>query len=164
MSDASVPDAETLRQRALQSSWRRDRSIARRRVWLRWLNWIVLRYVLPGLLAMGLAAWVWLKMAPSASARSTTSMPERAAATTPAAQTGPMPEQPAAVAAESTAGVVGSGEGSDQSSPEPALRLRLEGFRVTSGASVSPTVSLSADSQTPLPRLKTENWLHSKEP
>jgi hypothetical protein len=57
-----VPNAHALRLAALQSSWRRDRWVARRRVALRWVLWVLGRY---GLYAMGTvaaawAAWLWL--------------------------------------------------------------------------------------------------------
>ena len=53
---APVPDAEALRRAVLQASWRRDRWVARRRVWLRWLVWVTGRYLMPALLVFGLGA------------------------------------------------------------------------------------------------------------
>jgi len=49
----AVPDAEALRQAALQRGWQRSQRVARRRVALRWLLWALPRYVLPA--AAGLA-------------------------------------------------------------------------------------------------------------
>ncbi len=57
-----VPDAQALRAAALQSSWRRDRWVARKRVALRWVLWCLGRYgpVIVGGLAVVWAASVWL--------------------------------------------------------------------------------------------------------
>ncbi len=59
---APVPDGEATRRAALQASWRRGRSVARRRLAWRWTLWFVLRGLLPALLLAGAAAlaWRWL--------------------------------------------------------------------------------------------------------
>lgn len=60
-----VPDSDTLRQRALQASWRRDRQVSRRRLALRWIAWFLRRYLLPGLgvLLLGAALYTQLPWA-----------------------------------------------------------------------------------------------------
>jgi hypothetical protein len=57
-----VPDAHALRRAALQTSWRRDRWVARRRLALRWMLWALERYgtKIVGGFALVAAAWIWL--------------------------------------------------------------------------------------------------------
>ncbi len=57
--------AEAVRLAALQTSWRRDRSVARRRLAVRWFAWAFWRYGLPVLLVLGTAACVaaWIQHA-----------------------------------------------------------------------------------------------------
>lgn len=62
-----VPDTETLRQRALAASWKRDRGVGRRRIAWRWTLWALGRYVVPAvaLAAAGFATWHWLVASPA---------------------------------------------------------------------------------------------------
>ena len=55
----AVPDGNDTRRAALQASWRRDRSVARRRLAVRWAIWIVLRYLLPAVLVLAAVAFAW---------------------------------------------------------------------------------------------------------
>lgn len=67
-SPAPVPDAETVRLAALSASWRRDRTVARRRLFWRWLAWIFIRYHLALLVLLGLvlaSLWLWRGLKPS---------------------------------------------------------------------------------------------------
>lgn len=57
--NAAVPDSETLRQAALQASWRRDHQVGRRRRWWRWVAWGFWRYGLPLLLLAATASAVF---------------------------------------------------------------------------------------------------------
>ena len=172
---APVPDAEALRRAALQASWRRDRWVARRRVWLRWLLWASGRYLMPAMLVFGLGAWLWLGVLPGmgnpldrlaiylqpAANPAPTAPPPPMAAVTPSAQPQPIPPAEPASANDSPAY---SPEGEEL--PEP-LRLRFEtrwAASATSG-SITATASAVADTFTPTQtHLKPENWLHSKEP
>ena len=160
---APVPDAEALRRAALQASWRRDRWVARRRVWLRWLLWVSGRYLMPILLVFGLGAWLWLGVLPGmgnpleqlASLQKADTIPASVEQTTPLPATPPPAEPQAATF---------SPEGEELPAP---LALRFEPRWATSTRSGSPsiTASTTADTSTPTqPHLKPENWLHSKEP
>ncbi|HMN92362.1 MAG TPA: hypothetical protein PKC60_03940 [Hydrogenophaga sp.] len=67
-SPAPVPDTETVRLAALSASWRRDRTVARRRLLWRWLAWIFIRYhlILFALPALVLASlWLWRGLQPA---------------------------------------------------------------------------------------------------
>ena len=55
----SVPDSEAVRLAALQASWRRDRRVARRRIFWRWIVWFALRYLPWLLVALALLMWLW---------------------------------------------------------------------------------------------------------
>ncbi|MGY8905524.1 MAG: hypothetical protein ACKVIH_13340 [Burkholderiales bacterium] len=56
----TVPDAETLRQQALQRGWRRSQRVAQRRLALRWLLWALPRYVLPAAALLGAVFGLYL--------------------------------------------------------------------------------------------------------
>lgn len=159
---APVPDAEALRRAALQASWRRDRWVARRRVWLRWLLWASGRYLMPALVVVGLGAWLWLGVLPDvgnplqrlavfkAQPIAATPAPPAAAPTTP---TVPAPYQPDPISVDPEAGF-----------PE-SLYLRFETHWATSTALGStPTTAAASATSALTPHLKPENWLHSKEP
>ncbi len=70
---APVPDIDGLRRAALQASWRRDRSVAQRRMAMRWLAWYAIRG-LP-LLAIAVAVWLWVLPKLNAAAQATASAP-----------------------------------------------------------------------------------------
>ena len=168
---APVPDAEALRRAVLQASWRRDRWVARRRVWLRWLVWVTVRYLMPALLVFGLGAWLWLGVLPDMGKPldPRTIFQKPAASPPPAAP--PVHEStplPATTPPPSTAGpeaVLFSPEGEELPVP---LTLRFESrwaTTVSDSDKLTTTVSAASDTFTPIqPHLKPENWLHSKEP
>jgi hypothetical protein len=166
---APVPDADAVRRAALQASWRRDRWVARRRVWLRWLVWVTGRYLLPALLVFGLGAWLWLVMLPGmgkppdprtiflkpAASPAPAAPPAHAAVPVPAALP-PLPSVKPEVVAFSPEG---------EELPVP-LALRFESrWAAPASSNLANTVSAAPDTPTPIqPHLKPENWLHSKEP
>ncbi|PKO76241.1 MAG: hypothetical protein CVU21_14155 [Betaproteobacteria bacterium HGW-Betaproteobacteria-15] len=169
---APVPDAEALRRAVLQASWRRDRRVARRRVWLRWLVWVTGRYLLPALLVFGLGAWLWLGVLPGMGnpLDQLTRIQKPAASPAPAAppthKAGPEPATlPPPSSAEPVEVVSYSPEGEELPVP---LALRLESrwaTTVSDSDKLTTTVSTASDTFTPIqPHLKPENWLHSKEP
>ncbi|WP_420047299.1 hypothetical protein [Hydrogenophaga sp. ZJX-1] len=167
---APVPDAEALRRAVLQASWRRDRRVARRRVWLRWLLWLTGRYLLPALLVFGLGAWLWLGVLPgmgnpldqlTSIQKPTASL---APAATPTHKAVPEPAMlPPPSSAEPEELVSYSPEGEELPVP---LTLRFESrWATTVTGNHTTTVSAAPDKFTPIqPHLKPENWLHSKEP
>jgi hypothetical protein len=154
LAPASVPDTQALRKAALESSWKRDRRVGKRRLVMRWVLWAFFRYGIPFslLLAATLAAWFSLH----------TGLHQ-----TPAVPTEPIPRTVAAPVQTPSVPV-----------PEPSLdtdtdihdnmdvmQLRLERSLSSSSALPSATTPLTHTVK-PVnnPSLKPENWLHSKEP
>ncbi len=142
----SVPDSEAVRQAALQASWRRDRRVAQRRIFWRWIVWFALRY-LPWLVAAAallIAAGYLAGWFPAM----------------PAAAEQRVIEAEAAVYAHSP-----DAAAPPEFNPEAdwtPLNLRASAqldlsANVTTAAVEAPT---SPDTLT----LTPENWLHSKEP
>jgi hypothetical protein len=167
----TVPDADALRRAVLQASWRRDRRVSRRRVWLRWLVWVTGRYLMPALLVFGLGAWLWLGVLPGMGnpLDHLTNVQKPAASPAPTAPPAreaiPVPATPPPLSPAKPEAVMFSPEGEELPMP---LALRFES-RWATAASVSnklnTTVSAAPDTFTPIqPHLKPENWLHSKEP
>lgn len=138
---APVPDVDALRLAALQASWQRDRWVARRRVAMRWALWYAGKYGLQVLLALVVAAFVWLRVIPELTA------PTEPVAVAPA----PAPEPTASAAPE--AAVPASPDETD-----PPLRLEREWKAVSARH-----VSVQPD-DSPAPPLKSDNALHSQEP
>jgi hypothetical protein len=161
---APVPEAEALRRAALQASWRRDRWVARRRVWLRWLLWVSGRYLMPALLVFGLGAWLWLGVLPDIGPPldRLAARQKADAVQTVVAPPAPVPAtEPPPLASEPQA-VTFSPEGEELPVP---LALRFEprwGAAVT-GGTPSTAAPAAPDPSNPT-HLKPENWLHSKEP
>ena len=146
---APVPDVNALRLAALQASWQRDRWVARRRVALRWALWYAGKYGLQVLLALAVAAFVWLRVLPMVTARD-----EPVAAAPPPA---PIPAMPAALPPVQPP----TPEASPPASPDEAdPPLRLE--REWKSAPLKQITVLEDDS--PAPPLKSDNALHSQEP
>lgn len=144
----SVPDSEAVRLAALQASWRRDRRVARRRIFWRWIVWFALRYLpwllvaLALLIAAGYLAG-WLPEVPAAEQR----VVEAEAAVYP----------PSSAAAEPLEPVVET-----EWDPLTPMTLRAS-VQLERLAKVTPTAieaPISPDTLT----LTPENWLHSKEP
>jgi hypothetical protein len=126
---APVPDAEAVRRAALQASWRRDRWVARRRVWLRWLVWVTARYLMPALLVFGLGAWLWLgvltdmgkPLDPGTIFQKPTTSPPPAAP--PVHVTAPVPATPPPLSSAEPEAVLFSPEGEELAVP---VALRFE--------------------------------------
>ncbi len=148
----------------LQASWQRSRSVARRRLAWRWLSWFGLRYVLPALALAALMSWLW-QFSPFASESASVQPPQT---TTPALtppSAAPVVDTPVADDSTNPDWVRFSPEGEELPVP---LTLDLE--RSWNQAS-RPTATVTTDSTAAEagtndihPPLKTENWLHSKEP
>lgn len=169
---APVPDAEALRRAALQASWTRDRWVARRRVAFRWTLWASTRYLMPALAAFGLVAWLWLGVLPGVhnpwpqlQQWAGWSPAPAAAPAAPVAPASPAPiatVTPSQAPVDTSSAVEFSPEGEEL--PQP-LALKFEARWAaalpTSTANTAPTAGVDAE---PLPPLKPENWLHSKEP
>ena len=153
-SPAPVPNIDVLRRAALQASWQRDRRIARRRTAVRWALWYGVRG-LPLLLAAA-AVTVWVLVPHLVRLQA--------------------PVQPSALPTLL-----------NPPRDEPGIQLRLESpFQrmppsasaplapATSASAVMPTVQVPFLQPLPQPlpqtlpqfspQLKTDNWLHSKEP
>src|SRR3990167_607989 len=152
---APVPDAEALRRAVLQASWRRDRWVARRRVWLRWLVWGTGRYLLP---AMATPLDQLTRIQNPAASPAPAAPPTHKAGPEPATLPPPSSAEPVEVVSYSPEG---------EELPVP-LALRLESrwaTTVSDSDKLTTTVYTASDTFTPIqPHLKPENWLHSKEP
>ena len=167
---APVPDAEALRRAVLQASWRRDRWVARRRVWLRWLVWVTVRYLMPALLVFGLGAWLWLGVLPDMGKPldPRTIFQKPAASPPPAAppvhESAPLPATTPPPSSAGPEAVLFSPEGEELPVPV-ALRFESRWAAPASSSKLATTVSAEPDTPNPTqPHLKPENWLHSKEP
>ena len=137
---APVPDVDALRLAALQASWQRDRWVARRRVALRWVLWYAGKYGLQVLLALAVAAFLWLRVIPGL--RELTA-PDEPVAVAPAPAQTPVPEAAPPANPDET---------------EPPLRLEREWKAVSARH-----VSVQPD-DSPAPPLKSDNALNSQEP
>ncbi len=171
---APVPDAETLRRAALQASWVRGRWVARRRVALRWTLWVVTRYLMPALAVFGLLAWLWLGVLPGVNNPwpewqqwAGWSQAPAASAPAPVAPASPAPAvtvTPDEATSYASAAVQFSPEGEEL--PQPlVLKFETRWAAPAPNTQVrsTPTPGVEPDSE-PSPPLKSENWLHSKEP
>lgn len=148
-----VPCAEAVRLAALEASWRRDKRVARRRLFWRWTLWYIQRYHRHALALMALA----LAMAYFSGARwpasNGTKHPPPVLSTAPLNAEAP-PQAP--VVAEPPAEPDAPLEINEPVSLRPALRL--------ADASATPAdVPIAVGPPDTLP-LKPETWLHSKEP
>jgi hypothetical protein len=151
---APVPDAEAVRRAALQASWRRDRWVARRRVWLRWLVWVTARYLMPALLVFGLGAWLWLgvltdmgkPLDPGTIFQKPTTSPPPAAP--PVHVTAPVPATPPPLSSAEPEAVLFSPEGEELAVP---VALRFESrwaAPASSSGKLTNTVSAKPDTPT----------------
>lgn len=153
-----VPDAESVRQAALQASWRRDRAVGRRRLVWRWLVWLVQRHY-PYLLVLLALTLGWPYLSAYLRPASPAAIPTR----TPVAQTAPQSvTQPPTTAPVAP---ISSEEQPQEQQPESETPAILRASATLSPFAVDPEAmpappSLPTDT---LP-LKPENWLHSKEP
>lgn len=157
----ALPDSDTLRQRALRASWRRDRRVARRRIWLRWALWFLQRYLLPALGVLALAATLYTQTPWSAMTwpGAASSPPAPVDGPDPMAMpAGPLPAEPEALAEPAAP------EDVDDARP---LALHLEPRWQAAPRHPAPAASApspSPDTGSGAPNLQPENWLHSKEP
>lgn len=150
----SVPCAEAVRLAALEASWRRDKRVARRRLFWRWTLWYIQRYHRHALALMALV----LAMAYFSGARwpAANGLPQ----TPPVLNTTPLnagvPPQAPLVEAEPPAQSGATAETDGPVTLRPALQL--------AETSATPdSVPIAAGPPDTLP-LKPETWLHSKEP
>lgn len=167
----TVPGGESVRLTALQATWKRDRQVARRRLWWRWTVWGAQRYALP--LAVGLSVitglWFavratmgWLE-APSLPSQQVTSVaaepspPATAPDTPPALPTSPaLPYKPMPPKTVVTPSGVALAFEVDLTAPN--------GRTNRSNQSPVSSAALPGAAKIPNPQLISENWLHSKEP
>ncbi|MDP2407985.1 MAG: hypothetical protein U1D36_10825 [Hydrogenophaga sp.] len=150
---APVPDAVAVRRAVLQASWRRDRWVARRRVWLRWLVWVTVRYLMPALLVFGLGAWLWLgvltdmgkPLDPGTIFQKPTTSPPPAAP--PVHVTAPVPATPPPLSSAEPEAVLFSPEGEELAVP---VALRFESrWAAPASSSGKLTNTVSAEPDTP---------------
>ena len=171
-STAPVPDADRLRLAALQASWSRGRWVARRRVAVRWVLWVLGRYVMPALAVSGVAAWLWLGVLqdidspldrlaqwsgwPTTTQAAPSQAPQTSVTAPVVTPSTDAPELPTEVATHSP-----EGEWIDHA-PQLKFEPRWAGASLLAAAT-PPTIANSPETD-PQPTLKPENWLHSKEP
>lgn len=152
----SVPCAEAVRLAALEASWRRDKRVARRRLFWRWTLWYIQRYhrhVLV-LIALALAAAYFSGARWPASSGPTDKHPGTNAVPSNASDS-PQALEPVVVAEPP------SGPDAASVMDEPVTLRTSPQLGVPSATpSSAPTFSGPPDT---LP-LKPETWLHSKEP
>jgi hypothetical protein len=166
-----VPGGESVRLAALHAAWKRDRQVARRRLWWRWTLWGVQRYTLPVAAGLSLIAGMWFAVsaavgwveAPRRANQPVASVPAKPSPPTATLDTsstmagGPaLPSKPLPPMTVSTpAGLVLAFE---IGLPEPSAQTQ----RSPQSPVSSPALSDAA--KIPNPQLISENWLHSKEP
>lgn len=151
---------ENHRMAVLQASWARDRQVARRRLALRWLQWALLRYLLPLVLVALASMVVWVWLLPQVQAGIAHFPANLMAAQTPLASPQPAPHTPAAPLQTLT-----SIAWSPTTAPEEAsLPLALRFHSTLEIPRQAATNQTTAHEPNPLHTLKPENWLHSKEP
>lgn len=149
-----------MRLAALQAAWRRDRWVARRRIWFRWTLWGVQRYSLPAAGALGVIVALWFAVQATIGWLKTPSPIEPVVASAPL----PTPAKAATTAPAPPASPTAPTATDPNNAPTALLRF-------------NPSLSISARSETPVssaklpdlakfpnPQLISENWLHSKEP
>ena len=150
-----IPGPDSVRQAALQASWRRDRLVARRRIAWRWVVWYFQRFsphVLAGVALLVGATYLSGSLPSWPDGGHPTAGPAAAVALTPT----PQPAAPEVQAPEPPMQQV-EGAATDQ----PML-LRASSALEVHAAAPSPAADpkISPDTLS----LKPENWLHSKEP
>ena len=161
---ATVPEGESVRLAALQAAWRRDRWVARRRIWLRWTLWGAQRYGVPAAGVLGVCAALWMVL------RATMGVLDAPSHSAPVMAAGPAPA-PVTHSTDTTAARVTPANASADSPPKSlgsasGILLIFEPSLHASASTHSPVSSpagFDAD-EPPHPPLISENWLHSKEP
>jgi hypothetical protein len=167
-----VPGGESVRLAALQATWKRDRQVARRRLWWRWAVWGVQRYALPTTAGLSVIAGLWFAAraimgwpdaAPLPFDQQVASVPAepppRQAAPVPSPSTPenpPIPREPSPPKTVTTpSGMVLMFE---IGLTESSTRTHRSTQSPVSSAALSDAATI------PNPQLISENWLHSKEP
>lgn len=144
----SIPGSEAVRLAALQASWRRDRSVARRRIFWRWVVWFAFRYLswllvaLALLIAAGYLAG-WFPEVPAAEQR--------------------LIEAEAAVYAPSLVAIEPL-EPVAETDWTPLNPLKLRASVQLERSAKDMTTAVEAPTSPDTLSLIPENWLHSKEP
>lgn len=173
--NALLPDSERLRREALQRSWQRDKEVSRRRLRMRWTVWALCRYGLPLLLVLATATTVWIWGLPhlraalatkTGSVGSMNVIPGPAAtspATPPVPDNLPVAQDPVGGAAQGEAPPALPEHGNGSEHP---IKLRREGDTPSSSKLEEDSASLedTDTTNTPIPELKPDIGLHSKEP
>ncbi len=166
-----VPGGESVRLAALQATWKRDRQVARRRLWWRWTVWGAQRYALPVAAGLSVIAGLWFAVsatmawleAPGPANQPVASEPAQNSPATASLDTPtPTPDSPALPFTSLPPKAVVTPSGMtlafEINLTDPTLR--------NNGSNQSPVSSaaLSDAAKIPNPQLISENWLHSKEP
>jgi hypothetical protein len=152
-----VPEGESVRLAILQAAWKRDRQVARRRLWWRWTLWGAKKYALPVLAVLGICAGLWW------GTKATLTWLNTPGQTTSAASAAQAPSTPSA-ALESLAS-----EPSRSMPPGMTLSIETDATNASFGLHRSAQTPVSSAAppdaaETSNPNLISENWLHSKEP
>ena len=156
---AHVPSTDVLRVAALQASWRRDRTVGRRRVVWRWTLWYTRRW---GLLVLGIATTILAVVQwPVAQTLLTQVSWPRNNPTLPnpvPVLPAPLPTPPLALAEQRDASL---GESAETSALPVRLQMTVTWPQGQPHVSTFPLTTAEPD--LPEPSLKFETWLHSKE-
>lgn len=151
----TIPGSDSVRQAALQASWRRDRRVARRRIAWRWVTWYFQRFsphVLVGVALLIGATYLNGSLSSWPATSDRPAGPAAAVASTPSLQ----PAAPVVQAPEPPV------QQAEETATDLPMRLRASSALEVHAAAPSPPVGpkISPDTLS----LKPENWLHSKEP
>ena len=166
-----VPGGESVRLTALQATWKRDRQVARRRLWWRWTVWGAQRYVLPLAAGLSMFAGLWFGVRATMSwweAPSLSNQPVASVTTKPSPSTAAPDTPPTASESQTSrhkplppkAMITPSGV-------TMAFEMALttpSGRAHQSNQSPVSSAALPEAAKIPNPQLISENWLHSKEP
>lgn len=162
-----VPEGESVRLAALQATWKRDRTVARRRLWWRWALWGTQRYALPAAAAAGVFAGLWLGTKEAMTWLDAPARSEPVVATAPAESNNPLPPIATSLPSPALSGMLPPQTVVTPSGMALAFEIRLPGPTFRPDRSTQTPVSSAAlpdAAETPNPQLISENWLHSKEP
>ena len=157
---SSVPEGESVRLAALQASWRRDRWVARRRIWFRWTLWGAQRYGVPAVGALGVIAGLWFAV------RATMGWVETPSPAEPVVSIAPQPA-PAETSTNASAQALSPAAltTTDPNNGSPALLRFNPSLRISTPSETPVSSAKLPDlAKFPNPQLISENWLHSKEP
>jgi hypothetical protein len=151
----TIPGSDTVRQAALQASWRRDRRVAQRRIAWRWVVWYFQRYsphVLVGFAVLVGAAYLRGSLPPLSGNGEQPTGPEANVTRVPYSPPSvPVAQPPAPPVLQS-----------QEMSTDLPLLLRASSALEVHAAGPSPPADTKISTDTL--SLTPENWLHSKEP